>query len=80
MDAIDTTYLSKTHKMVYTGHRHFLPHKHPFRKIKSQFDGKIDNRDPPKQKLGKDVYDLIKAVNVVLGKRNRSSKVQKEVL
>ena len=56
LDGMDSMYLSKSRKIVYMGHRRFLPCKHPFRKMKAQFDGEEDNRAPSEHKPGKVVY------------------------
>ena len=58
--------------MVYMGHRRYLPLKHPLRKMKHLFDGMTEKRLPPRHNSGKEVYDQVKNINVVLGKRKRS--------
>ena len=72
LDGKDCRYLNKSRKMVYMGHRRYLPLKHPLRKMKHLFDGTIEKRPPPQHKSGKEVYDQVKHINVVLGKRKRS--------
>jgi hypothetical protein len=74
LDETDCTYLNKSRKKVYMGHRHFLPPKHPFRRMKHHFDGTVEKNGPPHQFSGKDVYNQVKNVHVVLGKRKKSYK------
>ena len=46
--------------------------------MKDQFDGEIEDRGPLEHKSGKVVFDQVKNVHVVLGKRKRPSKAEKE--
>ena len=54
--------------MVYMGHRRFLPKAHPYRRDKKSFDGKRDERSPPKFLNGREVYKKVSKLRVVLGK------------
>ena len=74
LDETDYTYLNKSRKIVYMCHRRFLSPKHPFRRMKHHFDGTVEKNGPPHQFSGKDVYNQVKNVHVVLGKRKKSSK------
>jgi hypothetical protein len=75
---IDSQYLSESQKIVYTGHRRYIPMKHQFQSMKDQFNGNTENRHPPPHLTGHKVYEMVKDVNVVLGKRKRISKQIKE--
>ena len=50
------------------GHRRFLPIKHPVRKKGKHFNGQADYRTKPMHRSGKDVFDMIKDLEVVFGK------------
>ena len=60
-------------KTVYLGHRRFLPQNHRYRKQKKAFDGNTEERTPPRVLTGEDVYEMVKDLKVVLGKRKRSN-------
>ena len=49
-------------KIGYMGHRHFLPLDHPWRKDKG-YDGKIENRPPPKLLLEDDILKQLDTVD-----------------
>ena len=61
-------------KTVYLGHRRFLPKNHRYRKQKKAFDGNTEERSPPRVLTGQDVFEMVKDLKVVLGKRKRSNK------
>ena len=63
--------LKHSKKTVFLGHRRFLPRDHPFRRLKQAFDGNTEERLPPRILSGEDVYEMVKNVNEVLGKRKR---------
>jgi hypothetical protein len=65
---IDSQYLSESQKIVYMGHRHYIPIKHQFQNMKDQFNGKIEKRHPPSYLTSHKVYEMVKDVHVVLGK------------
>lgn len=48
-------------KVVYCGHRKFLPHDHKFRKMRTAFNGEIDDRDPPLKVTTDDVFKWTEA-------------------
>jgi hypothetical protein len=75
---IDSQYLSKSQKIVYMGHRHYIPMKHPFQNMKDQFNGNTEKRHPPTYLTGHEVYEMVKNVHVVLGKRKRTAKNNEE--
>ena len=43
LDGTSTKFLKHSKKMVYMGHRRFLPSTHPYRKNKKSFDGTEEN-------------------------------------
>ncbi|KAL8090234.1 hypothetical protein AgCh_039637 [Apium graveolens] len=53
---------------VYMGHRTFLPLAHPYRKRKRSFDGTIETRVARLPLTGKEVFERVKNIDVVLGK------------
>jgi hypothetical protein len=42
--------------------------------MKNQFNGNTEKRHPPPHFIGHEVYEMIKDVHVVLGKRKRTNK------
>jgi hypothetical protein len=74
----DSQYLSESQKTVYMGHRHYIPIKHPFQSMKDQFNGNTEKRHPPPHLTGHEVYEMVKYVHVVLGKRKRTGKNTEE--
>jgi hypothetical protein len=49
-------------------HRGFLPPKHKYHQWRSHFDGMIENREVPKHRDGKFVFETIKNINIIFGK------------
>jgi hypothetical protein len=70
----NSQYLSESQKIVYMGHRRYIPMKHPFRSMKDKFNGNTEKRCPPPHLTGHEVYEMVKYVHVVLGKRKRTGK------
>ena len=68
LDDTDARWLKNSNKMVYMGHRRFLPKAHPYRRNKKSFDGTRDERLPPKFLDGKEIYKKVSKLRVVLGK------------
>jgi hypothetical protein len=60
------------------GHQSYNPMKHQFQSMKDQFNGNTDKRHPPSHLTGHEVYEMVKDVHVVLGKRKRLGKNTKE--
>jgi hypothetical protein len=60
--------------MVYMGHRHYIPMKHQFRRMKGQFNGNTEKSRPPLHLTGHEVYEMVKDVHAVLGKQKRTGK------
>jgi hypothetical protein len=71
---IDLQYLSESRKIVYMGHRRYIPMKHPFRSMKDKFNGNNEKRRPPPHLTGHEVYEMVKDDHVVLGKQKRTGK------
>jgi hypothetical protein len=63
---------------VYVGHRRYIPMKHQFQSMKDQFNGNTEKRYPPPHLIGHEVYEMVKGVHVILGKRKRISKKTQE--
>jgi hypothetical protein len=61
-------FLKKYRKIMYMGHRQFLLSNHVLRKKDKHFKGKADHQEKPKNCSGKDVFNMIKDVQVVFGK------------
>ena len=59
-------FLKKCHKVVYLGHRRFLPANHPVRKKGKHFKGKADHQTKPRNQTGEDVLDMVNDVKVIL--------------
>jgi hypothetical protein len=48
--------------------------KHLFRSVKDKFNGNTEKRRPPPHLTGHEVYEMVKDIHVVLGKRKRIDK------
>ena len=68
LDDTDSMYLKHCKKVVYMGHRRFLPAHHQLRKSGMHFKGAPDHRKKPAHRNGKRVFEMMKDVNVVFGK------------
>ena len=53
LEETDSMYLKHCRKIVYMGHRRFLPIKHPLRRRHAHYDGKADHRTKPRHVVGK---------------------------
>ena len=60
------------------GHRRFLPIKHPLRRRHAHYDGKADHRTKPRHHCGKMVFEMVKDIKVVFGKRPNNRSVQSD--
>jgi hypothetical protein len=55
--------------------------KHQFYSIKDQFNGNTEKKHPPPHLTGYEVYEMVKDVHVVLGKRKRTGKkIEEDVM
>jgi hypothetical protein len=52
--------------------------KHQFQSMKDQFNGNTEWRHPPLHLTGHEVYEMVKDVYVVLGKRKMTGKNTEE--
>ena len=68
LDENDSFYLKNCRKIVYMGHRRFLPLNHPLRKKGKHFKGEPETRAKSMFCDGKRVFLMIKDVRVVFGK------------
>ena len=68
LDETDSLYLKNSRKVVYMGHRRFLPLKHPLRRKGKHFKGEPETRAKPMFHDGKRVFSMIKDVHVMFGK------------
>src|SRR6185503_18958262 len=73
-----STYLKHCRKIVYMGHRRFLPIKHPLRRRHAHYNGKADHRTKSRHRCGKIVFEMVKDIKVVFGKRPGSRSVQSD--
>jgi hypothetical protein len=63
------------------GHRRYISMKHQFYSMKDQFNGNTEKRHPPPHLTGYEVYEIVKDVHVVLGKRKRTGKkIEEDVM
>jgi hypothetical protein len=52
--------------------------KHQFQSMKDQYNGNTEKRHPPPHLIGHEVYEMVKDLHVVLGKRKRTGKNTEE--
>jgi hypothetical protein len=58
-------------KIVYLGHRKFLRHNHPFRRLRKAFNGFQEHGIAPQALTGEQVYERVKDINVIFGKTQK---------
>ena len=68
-------YLKHSKKIVYLGHRRFLPPKHPLRDEGKHFEGVGEKRKKFIHRGGKLVFSMVKDLKVVFGKGSSSQHV-----
>ena len=68
LDDTDAVNLSNNSKIVYMGHRRFLPKDHPYRKNRKDFNDTIKKRLAPKYRDGPVKLRELNKLEVVLGK------------
>ena len=78
LEETDSMYLKHCRKIVYMGHRRFLPIKHPLRRKHAHYGGKADHRTKPRHRCGKIVFEMVKDIKVVFGKGCGSRSVQSD--
>ena len=60
--------LKNYRKVVYMGHRRFLPIRHRYRRWKRPFNGNTETGVQPRRLSGIKLFEKVNDVNVVLGK------------
>jgi hypothetical protein len=76
MDWTASTYLPNSRKTVYLRHRRYLRKYHPYRKMRTEFDGTHEKGVGPRPYLGEEVHSMATKIVVVLGKGHGSSSKQ----
>lgn len=74
MEQTRTRWLKKSRKMVYMGHRRWLPLRHAFRRKKKIFNGKREFGPAPKDLSGDEVHDMVKDITNEFGKKRKRTK------
>jgi hypothetical protein len=59
-DDMESIFLKKCQKVIYMGHRRFLPLNHALRKRDKNFKGKAKHRTKPDNHSGEDVFNMVK--------------------
>src|SRR6187551_2802436 len=72
LEETESMYLKHCRKVVYMGHRRFLPAKHELRKKCAHFGGNADRRTKPRHRSGEELFDMVKDLHVVFGKADGS--------
>ena len=67
LDDTDAVHLPKNSKIVYIGHRTFLPKNHPYCRNRKDFDGTIEKCLPPKYQDRPTILREVNKLEVVLG-------------
>ncbi|XP_039822138.1 uncharacterized protein LOC120684337, partial [Panicum virgatum] len=78
LDDTENIWLTHCKKVVYMGHRRFLPIRHAVRKKGKHFKGQADHRTKPMHRSGKDVFNMEKDLEVIFGKGSGSQPVPNE--
>ena len=70
----NTSFIQLKHgkKTIYTRHRRFLKHYHPYRRLKKAFNGSQENESALKPLDGKEVYDCVKDIITIFGKTQKN--------
>ena len=68
LDDTESKYLDKCRKIVYLGHRRFLPTNHQCRKKGKHFKGEADHRKKPSMRTGDHVLAMVNDLHVIFGK------------
>ena len=69
MGDMQYVYLFGSQKLVYMRSRWFLPPSHRYRKLTKEFNGTEERGRAPKHLDGKLVFELVKNIRVVFGRR-----------
>ena len=68
LDDTNAVYLPNNSKIVYMGHRRFLPKDHPYHRNRKDFDRTIEKCPPPKYRDRPAILREVNKLDVVLGK------------
>ncbi|WVZ81667.1 hypothetical protein U9M48_029020 [Paspalum notatum var. saurae] len=82
LDATTSEYLDGSKKVVYTKYRRFLVEGHRYRRkqFNNHFDGKDEKGSVPRRRHdSKHVFDMVKKINIVYGKKIKRTKPLIEV-
>src|SRR5512141_93473 len=71
-------WLKKSRKMVYMGHRRWLPLRHAFRRKKKIFNGKRELQPAPKDLSRDEVHNMVKDISNEFGKKRKRSKTKEK--
>ena len=71
-------WLKKSRKMVYMGHRRWLPLRHTFRRKKKIFNGKRELQPAPKDLSGDEVHNMVKDISNEFGKKSKRNKTKEK--
>nr|ABA99248.1 transposon protein, putative, CACTA, En/Spm sub-class [Oryza sativa Japonica Group] len=71
-------WLKISRKMVYMGHRRWLPLRHTFRRKKKIFNGKRELQPAPKDLSGDEVHNMVKDISNEFGKKRKRSKTKEK--
>ncbi|CAI8592042.1 unnamed protein product [Vicia faba] len=69
--------LKASRKWCFMGHRRFLDRRHRFRLNKIRFNGEQEMRSPPRTLSGHEVFEKVKYVEVIFGKKAVKEKLVK---
>ena len=61
-------------KAIYSRHRRFLTHNHPYRRLKKAFNGSQEHDIVPILFTGEQVYQQVQHLNTVFGKTQKKDK------
>nr|ABB47262.1 transposon protein, putative, CACTA, En/Spm sub-class [Oryza sativa Japonica Group] len=78
MEHTRSRWLKKSRKMVYMGHRRWLPLRHTFRRKKKIFNGKKELGYAPADLSGDQVHNMVKDITNEFGKKIKHSKEDKK--
>ena len=67
LDGTSIKFLKHSKKMVYMGHRRFLPSTQPYRKNKKSFDGTVEDRELAQFKTRRQIIKIVNKLVVILG-------------
>ncbi|XP_074283166.1 uncharacterized protein LOC141607711 [Silene latifolia] len=67
---VDSCYLTFSRKQAYLGYRSFLDEDHSYRRLQKVFNGKVEHRPLPKILTGHEVYEKVKSIQIIYGKKS----------